>query len=279
MNEQRITQIGRAVEFRNRHREGAIIVLPNAFDVATARLIARHRPLAIGTSSAAIAAIAGYPDGEQIEVGEMLEAIARITKAVDVGVTADIEAAYGDEVDDAVILVERLIAIGAIGFNIQDTGHPRGRWAGGLLPIQRAVAKISAMRDAADEAGVPLVINARTDTFLEDGDQVVKAIERGNAYLDAGADCVFAPGVGARDEISRLVAGVNGPVNIYAGPGVPSVAELESLNVRRLSIGCGPYQACLALVDRAATELLERGTYEPFITDQLSTAEIAELLA
>jgi 2-methylisocitrate lyase-like PEP mutase family enzyme len=247
--------------------------------VATARLIARRRPDAIGTTSAAIAAIAGYPDGERIGREEMLEAIRRIATAVDVGVTADVEAGYGDDVDDAATIATRLVELGAIGLNLQDTGHPDGRWAGGLLPLERAVAKIAAVREAADREDVPLVINARTDTFLEEGDQVDLAIERGNAYLDAGADCVFAPGVGDAAGIARLVEGLRGPLNAYAGPGVPSVRELEMLGVRRVSVGCGPYQACLALVERATDELLDRGTYEAFTSDQLSVRALAELLA
>jgi 2-methylisocitrate lyase-like PEP mutase family enzyme len=266
-----------AAEFLARHREGPIVVLPNAFDVATARLIARQAPVAIGTTSAAMAAILGYADGEFIDRAQMLNMIASIAAAVDIGVNADIEAGYGDEVEDAIAVTECLIEMGVVGFNIQDTGNPSGQWAGGLLPIERAAAKIAAMRKTADHAGVQLVINARTDTFLEESDQVCNAITRGNAYLGAGADCVFAPGVADAEAISRLVAGLNGPLNVYAGPATPPVAELEGLGVRRVSVGCGPYQACLALVDRATRELLGAGTYDAFTREQLSGAEMAAL--
>jgi 2-methylisocitrate lyase-like PEP mutase family enzyme len=266
-----------AARFAARHREGPIAVLPNAFDVATARLIARHEPVAIGTTSAAMAAIAGYADGERIDRDGMLAAIARIVVAVDVGVSADIEAGYGDEVDDAAAIATRLIEMGVVGLNIQDTGHPSGQWGGGLLPVERASAKIAAIRAVADRARMPLVINARTDTFLEEGDQVANAITRGNAYLAAGADCVFAPGVAEAGDISRLVAGLDGPLNVYAGPATPPVADLEALGVRRVSVGCGPYQACLALVDRATRELLGSGRYDAFTTEQLSIGEMTEL--
>jgi 2-methylisocitrate lyase-like PEP mutase family enzyme len=273
------TQTRLAAEFRARHCEGSIVVLPNAFDVATARLIARHKPIAIGTTSGGTAAGLGYPDGELIDREQMLAAIARITMAVDVGVTADIEAGYGDETADAAWMTDRLIEIGAIGCNLQDTGNPRGQWAGGLLPLARASAKIEAVRNRAEQAGVPLVINARTDTFLEDGDQVASAIERGNAYLAAGADCVFVPGVSDAGGIARLVKGLNGPLNVYAGPATPPVSALEALGVRRLSVGCGPYQACLELVDRATSELLTTGQYDVFTNRQLSIGEITALLA
>jgi 2-methylisocitrate lyase-like PEP mutase family enzyme len=273
-----VSQAELAARFAAAHRDGPIVVLPNAFDVATARLIARRAPAAVGTTSAAIAAIAGYPDGEVIERDRMVRAIARIVAAVDIGVSADVEAGYGDEVDDARTIAARLLEIGVIGLNLQDTGHPSGRLAGGLLPVERARAKIAAIREVADRAGVPLVINARTDTFLEDGDQVAKAIERGNAYLEAGADCVFAPGIADRDGLARLVAGLNGPLNAYASPATPPVAELEALGVRRVSVGCGPYQACLALVDRATRELLESGRYDAFTGEQLSIGEMLDLL-
>jgi 2-methylisocitrate lyase-like PEP mutase family enzyme len=273
-----VSQAELAARFAARHRQGPIVVLPNAFDVATARLIARREPAAIGTTSAAIAAIAGYPDGEAIGPDEMLRAIERIVAAVDIGVSADVEAGYGDEVEHAGTIAAGLLEIGVIGLNLQDTGHPSGRWAGGLLPVERAAAKIAAMREVADRAGVPLVINARTDTFLEDGDQVAKAIARGNAYLDAGADCVFAPGIVDRDGLARLVAGLNGPLNAYATAATPPVAELEALGVRRVSVGCGPYQACLALVDHASRELLDAGRYDAFTSEQLSIGEMLDLL-
>jgi 2-methylisocitrate lyase-like PEP mutase family enzyme len=266
-----------AAEFAARHQGSDLIVLPNAFDAATARLVATHHPVAVGTTSAGIAAGLGFADGERAPRELMLEAAARIVASVDVGVTVDIEAGYGDERADVRQTVAGVIAMGAIGCNIEDVGHPSGPWAGGLLPVERAMAKISAAREEADAAHVPLVINARTDTFLEPGDQVEHAIERGNAYLAAGADCVFAPGVGSVAGISRLVAGLRGPLNVYAGPGVPPVSELNRLGVRRVSVGCGPYQACLALIDRISRELLVFGRYDAFTGEQFSVAEMTAL--
>jgi 2-methylisocitrate lyase-like PEP mutase family enzyme len=267
-----------AERFAARHREGSIVVLPNAFDVATARLIARQQPDAIGTTSAAIAAGLGYPDGEIVPRDDMLDAIERIGRAVEVGVNADVEAGYGDEASDAGAVAERLLDIGVIGLNLQDTGHPRGPWSNGLLPIERAAEKIAAVRAVADRAGVPLVINARTDTFLLPGDPVATAIERGNAYLAAGADCVFAPGITDRDGLAALVEGIDGPINAYAAPGTPEVSELERLGVRRVSVGCGPYQACLALVQWATERLLQDGRYDAFTEEQLTLGEMTGLL-
>jgi 2-methylisocitrate lyase-like PEP mutase family enzyme len=270
-------QAARAAEFAAAHTSGPIVVLPNAFDVATARLIARREPVALGTTSAAIAAGLGYPDGEVVSRDEMIGVVERIVAAVPIGVTVDVEAGYGDTVEDAAETARRILEIGAIGLNIEDRGNPSGEHAGRLLPIEHAAAKIAAIRAIAEERGVPLVINARTDTFIEDGDQVARAIERGNAYLEAGADCVFTPGIVARDDIARAVAGLAGPLNIYASAATPPVSELSGLGVRRLSVGCGPYQACLALIDEAARQLLEDGRYEAFTADQLSSADLTAL--
>jgi 2-methylisocitrate lyase-like PEP mutase family enzyme len=264
--------------FATAQRNGPIIVLPNAFDVATARVIARRSPVAIGTTSAGIAWGLGHRDGELISRSEMLEAAKRIVEAVDIGVTVDIEAGYGDSPEEAAETAVHVIGIGAIGLNLEDVGNPSGSFAGRLLPVDQATAKIAAIRAVANDTGIKLVINARTDTFREAGDQIANAIERGNAYLEAGADCVFTPGIVDRDGIARLVDALNGPLNIYATPATPTVKELAELGVRRVSVGCGPYQACLALVDRITRQLLDDGLYDEFTLNQLSVAEITTLL-
>ncbi|MDA0162523.1 isocitrate lyase/phosphoenolpyruvate mutase family protein [Solirubrobacter ginsenosidimutans] len=238
----------KAEEFAARHRSGPIVVIPNAFDAGSAKVIARRRPVAIGTSSAGIANGLGYADGERIGRDEMLAAIKRIVDAVDVGVTADIEAGYGDAAGTA----ERLLGLGVIGLNLEDA-----RYGGsGLLSVEEACANIAAIRAV---AGTSLVINARVDTWLADGDPNALAVARGNAYLAAGADCVFAPGI---SDFAAVVAGLDGPLNAYAGAGTPPVAELEALGVRRVSVGNAPYDACLRLVERITTELLTVGRYD-----------------
>ena len=241
----------KAEEFAARHRSGPIVVIPNAFDAGSAKVIARQRPIAIGTSSAGIANGLGYADGELIGRDEMLAAIKRIVDAVDVGVTADIEAGYGDPGATAA----RLVELGVIGCNLEDADH-RG---GGLLSVEQACANIAALRDV---AGTSLVINARVDTWLEDGDPTEIAIARGNAYLAAGADCVFAPGI---SDFAAVVAGLDGPLNAYAGAGTPPVGELEALGVRRISVGNAPYDACLRLVERITAELLTQGRYDALL--------------
>jgi 2-methylisocitrate lyase-like PEP mutase family enzyme len=279
----RDTQRQLATAFRRRHREGPIIVLPNAFDCASARIIARHSPLAIGTSSGATAWSAGYPDGERMRRHELLAAIGRIVGCVDIGVTADIEGGYGETAEDARAIASLVLDIGAIGVNLEDS-QPAGPRAGELLDLEQAAAKVAATREAAEQAEVDLTINARTDVFLggarqDDIEARSEAVRRGNAYLAAGADCVFVPGAVERALIKALVEGINGPVSLYALPGLPRQDELGQLGVRRVSVGSGFYQACLALTEDAVRELLHgSGDYAPFLDGQLSFTELQELL-
>jgi 2-methylisocitrate lyase-like PEP mutase family enzyme len=240
-----------AEEFAARHRQGPIVLVPNAFDAGSAKVIARRRPIAIGTSSAAIARGLGYEDGERIPRDEMLAAIRRIVEAVDVPVTADVEAAYGDAGGTA----ERLLEIGVIGLNIEDADHRDG----GLLPVEAACANIAAIRAV---AGPRLVINARVDSWLEDGDQAEIVIARGNAYLAAGADCVFAPGI---SDVTAVVDRLDGPLNAYVSAATPTVPELEALGVRRVSLGSSPYDACMRLVEEITAELLTDGRYDALL--------------
>jgi 2-methylisocitrate lyase-like PEP mutase family enzyme len=144
--------------FRARHYSSPIIALPNAFDAASARLFARHDPAAIGTTSGGIAWSAGYPDGQWFGRQEMLDAVARIVRAVDIGVTADVEAGHGDRPEDAAATTAAVVAAGAIGLNLEDSGA-----SSGLLEPDRATAKVAAVRAVAEQEGIDLVVNARTD--------------------------------------------------------------------------------------------------------------------
>jgi 2-methylisocitrate lyase-like PEP mutase family enzyme len=273
-----------AAAFSERHRTGPIIVLPNAHDAVSARIAARRRPVAIGTTSAGIAWAAGYPDGERIPRDEMLSAVERIVRVVDVGVTADLEAGYGDSAEAAAATAEAAVEAGVIGLNLEDTGHPDGPNAYQLLPVEVAAEKIAAVREVAAREDIELAINARTDTFLlgfgdDDDSRVAEAASRGRAYLAAGGDCVFVPGAIEAETVERLVTEIGGPVNVYALPGVPSASELEGLGVRRVSVGCGPYQACLRLFEAATTELLEHGTYDTFAKAYMPYPDVQQLFA
>jgi 2-methylisocitrate lyase-like PEP mutase family enzyme len=215
----------------------------------------------VATTSAGIAFTLGYPDGQKISREEMLARVARIARAVKVPVTADVEAGYGDRPEDAADTARGVIEAGAVGMNLEDgTDRP-----GQLVELSLQLEKIRAVREAGLTSGVLLVLNARTDVYLEQvgaaETRYDETVRRLLAYRDAGADCVFAPGLRDAETISRLVRDVRCPLNILAGPGFPSVPELERLGVARVSLGSAPMRATLGLVRRMAEELKNTGTY------------------
>jgi 2-methylisocitrate lyase-like PEP mutase family enzyme len=251
----------KAARLRELHKAPPILVLPNVWDAVTARIVQAEGYPAIATTSAGVAASLGYADGGVVPPREMIEAIARITRAVPVPVTADVEHGYATTPDALADVVLRVIAAGAVGVNLEDCVPG----CEDLEPLPLQCEKITTVVKAAAKSGVRVVINARTDVYLRaigaPDTRLDTAIERGNAFLGAGADCVFVPGVTDRATIAGLVRGINGPVNILAVKGSPSVKELESLGVARVSVGSGPHRAAAALMQSVARELKTSGTY------------------
>ncbi len=257
----------KADTLRALHHGPSILVLPNAWDVASARIFERAGFPALATTSAGVAFALGYADGQQVSRAEMIEVVGRIARGVKIPVTADVEAGYGDAVETA----RQGWAAGAVGLNFEDTlgdGH--------LLDLAAWIVEIRA-------ATPGMVINARTDIFLDAiGDEATRfdrAVERLNAYRDAGADCLFAPGVRDRETIARLAKAVRGPLNILGGAGTPTVPELQRLGVARVSVGSGPMRATLGLVDRIAHELRDHGSYASFTEGALPYPEVNALWA
>jgi 2-methylisocitrate lyase-like PEP mutase family enzyme len=252
----------RARSLRELHRGPKALLLPNVWDVASARVIEAAGFPAIATTSAGIAFSVGYPDGQQIPRDEMLARVGRMVRAVTVPVTADVEAGYGSRPEDAGRTAEGIIELGAVGMNLEDGTLDPAR---PLVERTLQVEKIRAVREAARKAGVELVLNARTDVYWgEVGPpewRYGEALLRMRAYRDAGADCVFVPGLRDPGTISRLVREVECPVNILAAPGSPPVPELERLGVARISLGSGPMRATLGVLRRVAEELKNNGTY------------------
>jgi 2-methylisocitrate lyase-like PEP mutase family enzyme len=224
---------------RSLHRPGDPLLLPNAWDAATARAVAAARFPGVATTSAGIAATLGHEDHENAPAKEMLAAAARISRSVDVPVTVDAEAGYGMEPAE---LVAALEGVGAAGCNLEDTDHARGElrdptWHAGWL---------GAVRDAASDRDYDLVINARIDLFLADllsgsgrpqSELVPEALERAGAYLEAGADCVYPIALWERDAIADFTSRMGAPVNVLATPRAPSLVELAELGVARVSWG------------------------------------------
>jgi 2-methylisocitrate lyase-like PEP mutase family enzyme len=255
-----MNQRERAAHFRRLHQGQRPLVLPNAWDAASARVIELAGAPAVATTSAGVSWVLGRGDGQGLDRGEMLEAVGRIVRAVSVPVTADLESGYGEGTPAEVAeTVGAAIDLGVVGINLEDS------IGGELLPPERQVERIEAARSAAQAAGIDLVINARTDTYLFgagalDGRQG-DTVRRGRAYRAAGADCVFVPGVVDPETIAALVGAIGGPLNIMVGPGAPPVSELARLDVARVSVGPAITQAALEATSRAARELLEHGTY------------------
>ena len=260
------------------HKTPPIFVIPNAWDAASARVFEAEGFPAIATTSAGVAAALGYPDGGAVPAREMIEAVSRIARAVKVPVSADIEHAYAETPDAVADVVLRVIAAGAVGINLEDIVPG----AADLEPIALQVDKIRAIIKASNTAGVRVVINARTDVFLKalgpSEARVGVAIDRGKAFLAAGAACVFVPGVRDRETISELVRGIGGPINVLAVDGTPPIAELEALGVARVSVGSGPMRATLALVRTMARELKASGTYKTFTASAMAYADVNELM-
>jgi len=267
-----------AARLRELHKTPPIFVVPNAWDAASARVFEAEGFPAIATTSAGVAASLGYPDGGAVPAREMIEAVSRICRAVKVPVTADIEHAYAETPDAVADVVLRVIAAGAVGINLEDIVPG----AADLEPIPLQVDKIKTIIKAAAKSGVRVVINARTDVFLKalgpSEARIGVAIDRGKAFLAAGADCVFVPGVRDRETISALVRGIGGPINILAVDGTPPIAELEALGVARVSVGSGPMRATLALVRTMARELKAGGTYKTFTASAMAYHDVNELM-
>ncbi len=272
------SQTNQAIQFRQLHRGPHMLILPNAWDVASARIFEEAGFPALATTSAGIAFSLGYPDGQRIPREEMMARIARIARAVKVPLTADIESGYGSGPEDAAKTTRELIQAGVAGMNLEDAS---GRRDQPLIHLQLAVEKIRAARQAAMQLHAQIVVNARTDVFLLPGGNpdadYSEAVRRLLAFRDAGADCVFAPGLKDAGTIGRMVKAVECPLNILAVPGTPSIPELEKLGVARVSVGSGPMRATLGLLRRVAEELKTSGTYSA-MEGAVPYAEVNKLL-
>jgi len=269
----------KADAFRSMHHAPPLLVLPNAWDAVTARLFVQAGARAIATTSAGIAATLGYPDGQNVPRELMMEAITRIANAVRVPVTADIESGYADSPKELGESIRAVINAGAIGVNLEDA---TGDSSQPLFAREEQIERIRTAREAADNINVPVVINARTDVYLEKvGEPAIRfaeTVRRLNAYREAGADCLFVPGVTDLPTLTQLVESVAGPLNVLAGPGMPPVADLQRIGIARLSVGSAIMRATLAVARDAANELLQKGTYNTFLDRNIPYHQVNNLM-
>lgn len=267
MNRQ--TQIEQAHAFRRMHDRRNVLLLPNCWDAGSARLFAQRGFAAIATTSAGVAWSLGHADGERAPLAEVLAAIARITRAAGVPVTADIETGYGDAPPDVAATVQSVIAAGAVGVNLEDgmPGH------GPLRDVADASARIRAARSAADASGVPIVINARVDLWMHPVDAgpaacLAEAVDRAKAYLAAGADCIYPIGLGDPATLAALVQAIDAPVNVMAGAGgMTDLAALRRLGIARVTTATRLATLAFAAVDRVVANMQAHGNFDGLQAD------------
>ncbi|MEM7354074.1 MAG: isocitrate lyase/phosphoenolpyruvate mutase family protein [Acidobacteriota bacterium] len=262
-----MSQSDRADTFHQLHRQPPLI-LPNAWDAGSARLIEQAGAPAIATTSAGVAWALGRRDGHGLSRQQVAEGVRTIVAAVDVPVTADCESGYGDGTEaDVAETVRAILGAGAVGINLEDApGHDGAP----LLTPEEQAGRIRAARQAARDEGIELFLNARTDVYLrgvgEPSERRDHAIRRAAVYLEAGASGIFIPGVVDTETITALASAIDAPLNVMAGPGAPTIGELADLGVARVSLGPKVALAAFGLVERATREVLSAGTYETLET-------------
>jgi 2-methylisocitrate lyase-like PEP mutase family enzyme len=264
----------KAEALRKMHRGPDVLVLPNAWDCASARIFEEAGFPAIATTSGGVAFSLGYPDGQHIPQAEMMEAVTRIARCVSVPVTADLEAGYGDVARTAAALVES----GAVGLNLEDIDDQGSKQ---MVELSEQVERIRTLRRMGDELGVHIVINARTEYYLAQiGDPEERfdaACHRLKHYIDAGADCVFVPGITDANLIHCFVKALHFPLNVLVGIGTPPIARLKGLGVARVSVGSGITRSTMGLTRRIANELVGTGEYQTMLAGAMPYAEANEL--
>ena len=254
------------------------LVLPNAWDVPSARLFEEAGFPAVATSSAGMLVSLGYADGESIGRGDFLEAVGRIGRVLKVPLSADAVTGFGNSAKEVGVTAKGLIRAGAIGLNIEDADHARKE----LFPAEKQVEKLEAIRKIGESEGVAMVINARTDALrFGEGNEEKKfeeAVRRCQMYRDAGADCVYPMGLTTREDISHFMKHFEDfPVNVMIRPGLPEIAELQRLGVRRISFGPSASYAVMGFLRRASAEILDRGTFSLLVDGAITYDELNAL--
>jgi 2-methylisocitrate lyase-like PEP mutase family enzyme len=266
-----------AEDFRALHHGKRILILPNGWDVPSARVFEDAGFPAIATSSAGLLVSLGFPDGEIIGRDEFVSAVGRIARVLSVPLSADVVAGFGGTSKEVLVTVKAILNAGAVGINIEDFAHATKK----LYPIERHIENVKAIRKLGETTGIPLVINARTDALRfaegDEGARFKEAVRRATAYRDAGADCVYPMGLTDAASIANFVKALDFPINVMVRKGLPSISELQRLGVARVSFGPSPSYAAMGLLKRAAKEVLEKGTYESLIEGAITFDELNAL--
>jgi 2-methylisocitrate lyase-like PEP mutase family enzyme len=270
-------QAEKAEKFRHLHHRTNVLILPNAWDVPSARVFEDEGFPAVATSSAGMMVSLGYPDGEEIPTSEFVSAIKRIARVISVPLSVDVVGGFGGSPGIVARSVRAVIDAGAVGINIEDFVHSTRK----LLSVDKQVARLRALVRLKDSMGIPFVINARTDALrFADGDENAKfdeALRRAEEYRDVGADCVYPMGLNDSTSISKFVRTLDFPINVMVRKGLPPVPELQRLGVARVSFGPSASYAAMGLLRRASREVRGRGTYETLVEGAITFDELNAL--
>ncbi|HYC26879.1 MAG TPA: isocitrate lyase/phosphoenolpyruvate mutase family protein [Nitrososphaerales archaeon] len=271
------SQAEKAEEFLSLHRRGDAFVLPNAWDVASARLFEEAGFGAVATSSAGLMVSLGYPDGQSIPRDVLVSAVGRMAGVLGVPLSADMVAGFGDSPGEAADSVRAVVEAGAVGVNIEDFDHATKK----LYSVEAQVEKLSMLVKLKGTTGVPFVLNARTDAFRfapgQEEERLKEAIRRAEAYRDLGADCVYPMGLVDANSIGAFVEELGCPVNVMVRKGLPPISELRQLGVARVSFGPSASYAAMGLLKRAAREIQEKGTFETLVEGAIGFDELNSL--
>ena len=267
-----------AKSFYQLHKQQSTFVLPNAWDVISAKMFEECGFKAIGTTSAGIAASLGYPDGQNIPFEKMMEVIKAIVDSVNIPVSVDMEAGYGKSIEEVLKNVKQVIAIGAVGINIEDG---TGEHDNPISDISLQKEKISAIKHLSESLDSSLFINARTDLYwLNIGDTSTRfhaLLKRVKAYVDAGADCIFIPGLSNEEMIQELRKNISSPINLLVNAATPNVETLSKIGIERLSCGSAPFRATVTLLKKISKEIIHHHTFHQMTKDILSYEKIVEM--
>jgi len=272
-----VSQSEKADEFRKLHDRRRILILPNAWDVPSARVFEDEGFPAVATSSAGMLVSLGYPDGEEIPIKEFVSAVSRIARVLSVPLSVDVVGGFGDSPEGVAKSVRAVVEAGAVGINIEDFVHSTRK----MLPVEKQIARLRALLRLRKSLKIPFVINARTDAIrFGAGDESAKldeAIRRASAYRGVGADCVYPMGLVDAVSISRFVKALDFPVNVMVRKGLPAVPELQKLGVARVSFGPSASYAAMGLLHRASREIRQSGTFENLVEGAINIDELNAL--
>jgi len=261
----------RAKEFQALHNNKEMLLLPNAWNAGSAKVFEKQGFKAVATTSAGIAFAMGYADGEIIDIEDLCLVSQQITGRISIPLSVDLERGYSDNPKEVKENVRKILETGAVGINLED-GRPDGK----LDSLNLLLDKIKAIAELKKELDLPFVINARTCTYWlnigEDKERLALATERCNAFLNAGADCVFVPGLLQKETLVELLANINGPLNAIANPVYHDLKEMELLGVSRLSLGSGPVRAMFANLIQNSKEIIENSDISSLLNHDFSYA-------